>query len=156
MNMARRIQRNNLKNKIKQYEQAARNGLRENNKMAKEIDYYKNKIHYLQIELNMAKDVINALALADIRNNNFISDNYRNYVALPFSYLTEVNYNYTLNMKSDKDILVIEPTKNVKQEEGVPDTNVGNKEEVKNYADEEGKNITDNKGADTEANQAKH
>jgi hypothetical protein len=104
----------------------------------------------------MARDIINALALADIRNNNFTSDNYRDYVALSFSYLTEVNYNYTLNMRSDKDILVIEPTKNVKQEESVPDTNVGNKEERKNHADEAGKSCTDNKGADTEANQTKH
>ncbi len=148
MNVARRIQRNNLKNKIKQYEQTVRNGSQENNKMAKEIDYYKNKIHYLQLELNMAKDVINALALADIRNNNFTSDNSRDYVALSFSYLTEVNYNYTLNMKSDKDILVIEPTKNVKQEEGDKD------------ADEEGKADTGDKGeckgADTEASQQKH
>jgi branched-subunit amino acid aminotransferase/4-amino-4-deoxychorismate lyase len=135
MNLARRIKRNNLKTQIKEYEDVVRQGSNENNKLAKEIEYFKNKIRYLQMELDMARDVINALALADIRNNNFTSDNYRNYVSLPFSYLTEVNYNYTLNMKSDKDILVIEPVKNVKQGEGAKD------------ADEEGKNITDNKGA---------
>jgi hypothetical protein len=133
------MQRNNLKTQIKQYE----NGSNENKKLAGEIGYYQNKIKYLQLELNMARDIINALALADIRNNNFTSDNYRDYVALSFSYLTEVNYNYTLNMKSDKDILVIEPTKNVKQEEGAKD------------ADEEGKDIN-SQTADTEEHQTKH
>jgi hypothetical protein len=140
MNLGRKLERGNLKEKLSQCEQTLRKARHDNIELA-------NQVEHLQEELLRSRDVINALALADIRNNNYTcdSDNYRNNVVLPYSYLAEVHYNYTCKIKHDKETLIIEPVKNVK-EEGA-------------WGGEKGKDSsskTDNKGTDTETNQEKH
>jgi len=151
MSLKRQLQRKNLKEKSKQMENIIRNGGRDNMKLDMEARYLQEKLANMQTELKVAKDIIAAMAINDIRNHNFTGVENKKQVSISYQFLIEVSQKYNIDVKHLDDMLVIVPVKVeplVEDSKGI-ETNV-DEEAVTNDKGESGnpKEVT-GRGTDT-------
>ena len=111
MSLKRQLQRKNLKEKSKQMENIIRNGGRDNMKLDMEARYLQEKLANMQTELKVAKDIIAAMAINDIRNHNFTGVENKKQVSISYQFLIEVSQKYNIDVKHLDDMLVIVPVK---------------------------------------------
>lgn len=139
MGLKRQINRNSLKDRMKEAEEIIRDGRKMNSLLNTENQFYQNKVNTLQSELRVAKDVIVALAITDIRNHNFTCYENKKQIAVPYSFLIEVSKKYRIVMQTLDDTLVIEPVE-------IPDESA---DEVEgNTADENSEGVDVDEGAE--------
>jgi HD superfamily phosphohydrolase len=110
MSIKRQIERNNLKKQSNELESRVRALLRINDNLQRINDKMNKNMEELFKELKLAKDIITAMAISDIRNHNYTTNENKKVILIPFSFLSEVTKKYTVKIvATSDDILTIEP-----------------------------------------------
>jgi hypothetical protein len=92
-------------------ENIIRIGGRENMKLSMESSYFQEKFANMQTELKVAKDIIAAMAINDIRNHNFTDAENKKQVSISYQFLLEVSQKYSIDVKHLDNMIVIVPVK---------------------------------------------